>query len=89
MKRKAASEATKKRTRNFEISYKALLPVQPTCFEAQRIFSGSSYFRIRCSMPVSDKILDALCFLQSLLHAVKIPFSSYLFLQIKRTVKIF
>ena len=62
-------EATEKRPGKLEQLFKALLSIPPTSVEAERVFSAAGLFTTKLRSQLSDKSVNALCFLRS--HYIK------------------
>ena len=58
-------EATEKRPGKLEQLFKALLSIPPTSVEAERAFSAAGLFTTKLRSRLSDKPINALCFLRS------------------------
>ena len=58
-------EATEKRQGKLEQLIKALLSIPPTSVEAERAFSAAGLFTTKLRPRLSDKSVNALCFLRS------------------------
>ena len=58
-------EATEKRPGKLEQLFKALLSIPPTSVEAERVFSAAGLFTTKLRSRLSDKSVNALCFLRS------------------------
>ena len=61
----ALFEATKVRPENLQRLYLALGTIQPTSVEAERAFSVCGIFVTKLRNRLSDKSINALCFLKS------------------------
>ena len=57
-------ELSLKRTENLEKLYNALLSVQPTSVESERVFSAAGLYLTKMRSSLSENSINSLCFLK-------------------------
>ena len=65
-------EASGIRPANLQTLYEALLTIQPTSVDAERLFSACGLFVTKLRSRLHDSTIDALCFIRNALQKLNI-----------------